>query len=80
MLQVMKLSKLTIDKIQSPLLRIAKNKLEIVRTVENSIVLHKNLGNCNSLWNQLITKQVTSLHSRLNAGGIEERLTRLRLN
>jgi len=75
MLQVTKLSKLTIDKIQSPLLRIAKNKLEIVRTVENSIVLHKNLGNCNSLWDQLIAKQITSLHSQLNAEGIEERLT-----
>ena len=80
LLQTMKLTKAVIDKIQSPLLRIAKNKLEIASTTENSIMLHRNLGNCNSLWNQLIIKQITSLHTRLNAGGTEELVTRIRIN
>jgi hypothetical protein len=49
MLQVSKLSKRTIDNIQSPILRLAKNKLGIARTVGTSVMLHRNLGNCNSL-------------------------------
>jgi hypothetical protein len=48
-LQTTKLTKAVVDKIQSPLLRVAKNKLGIVKTADNSIILHRNLGNCNSL-------------------------------
>ena len=52
-LQVSKLSKRTINNIQSPILRLAKNKLEIARTVGMSIILYRNQENCNSLWNHL---------------------------
>ena len=77
MLQVTKLTKTLIDKIQSPIIRVAKNKLEIIRTIGNSVISHRNLGNCNSLWNHLKMKQITSLHTRLNAEGIDETITRL---
>jgi ligand-binding SRPBCC domain-containing protein len=80
MLQVTKLPKKMIDNIQSPILRLVKNKLEIARTVGNNVVLHRNLGNCNSLWNQLLMKQITSLHNRLNSSGPEEILTRIRIS
>src|SRR6185295_16336263 len=72
--------KRTIDNIQSPILRLAKNKLGIARTVGTSVMLHRNLGNCNSLWNQLLMKQITGLHIRLNASGPEETLTRIRIS
>ena len=49
MLQTTKLSRIAIDKIQRPILRIAKRKLGVVGTIGNSIMLHKNLSNCNSL-------------------------------
>jgi len=80
MLQVTKLMKTLIYKIQSPIIRVVKNKLEIIRTIRNSVILHRNLGNCNSLWNYLKMKQITSLHTQLNSSGTEELLTRIRIN
>jgi len=80
MLQTTKLSKRAIDTIQSPIIGLAKHKLEIARTVNNSIIIHRNIGNCNALWNQLVTKQIMSLHTRLNSTGPEEILTRIRIS
>jgi hypothetical protein len=80
MLQTTKLSKRIIEAIQSPIIGLAKHKLGIARTVSNSIIIHRNMGNCNALWNQLVTKQITGLHARLNSTGPEEILTKIRVN
>jgi hypothetical protein len=80
MLQTTKLSKRTIDAIQSPIIGLAKHKLGIARTVSNSIIIYRNMSNCNALWNQLVTKQITGLHARLNSSGPEETLTRIRIS
>ncbi|CAG8791850.1 36117_t:CDS:1, partial [Racocetra persica] len=37
------------------------------------------MGNCKSLWDQLLLKQITGLNIRLNSTGPEENLTRLRI-
>jgi hypothetical protein len=80
MLQVSKLSKKAIDTIQGPIIGVAKHKLGIARTTSNSVIIHRNLGNCNALWDQLLIKQITSLHARINSAGPEEKLTRIRIN
>ena len=80
MLQTSKLSKRALDVIQSPIIGLAKHKLGIARTVSNSIIIHRNLGNCNALWDQLLAKQITSLHARTNSAGPEEMLTRIRIS
>ena len=80
LLQVTKLSKAVIEAIQKPILRIAKHKLGIASTVSNSIMLHRNLENCNALWHQLLMKQITSLHVWVNTIGPEEAFTRIRIN
>ena len=80
MLQMTKLSKRIIEAIQSPIIGLAKHKLGIARTVSNSIIIHRNMGNCNALWNQLVAKQITGLHARLNSTGPEEILTKIRVN
>ena len=49
MLQVSRLSKRAIDTIQGPLIGVAKHKLGIARTISNSVIIHRNLGNCNAL-------------------------------
>jgi ribonuclease HI len=80
MLQVSKLSKGVIDSIHNPIIGLAKNKMEMQRSTRNSIVEHKGLGNCKALWKELLLKQITSLHARLNSSGPEEILTRLRID
>ena len=80
MLQTSRLSRRAADVIQSPIIGLAKHKLGIAKTVSNSIIIHRNLGNCDALWDQLLAKQITSLHSRINAVGPEEILTRIRIN
>ena len=49
MLQTTKLFKRTIDAIQSPIIGLAKHKLGIAKTVSNSIIIHRNMNNCNAL-------------------------------
>ena len=80
MLQTSRLSKRAIETIQSPIIGLAKHKLGIAKTVSNSVILHRSLGNCNALWDQLVTKQISSLHARINAAGPEETLTRIRIS
>ena len=80
MLQTSKLSKRAIEVIQSPIIGLAKHKMGVVKTVSNSIIIHRNLGNCNALWDHLLVKQITSLHARTNSAGLEELLTRIRIN
>ena len=58
---------------------LTKNKMELAKTINNSTILHRGIGNCNALWNKLLTKQTSSLHSRLNASGPEETLMLLRI-
>ena len=48
--------------------------------VGTNVILHRSQGNCNSLWNQLLMKQITSLHIYLNASGPEEILTRIQIS
>ena len=80
MLQTSKLSRRATDVIQSPIIGLAKHKLGIAKTVSNSVIIHRNLGNCNALWDQLLAKQITSLHARINAAGLEELLTKIKIN
>jgi hypothetical protein len=72
--------KRAIDTIQGPIIGVAKHKLGIARTISNSVIIHRNLGNCNALWDQLLIKQITSLYARINSAGPEEKLTRIRIN
>ena len=80
MLQVSRLSKGSIEAIQVPILRLAKHKLGITRTLSNSVITHRNLGNCNALADHLLMKQISSLHARLITNGPEEILTKIRIN
>jgi hypothetical protein len=79
MLQVTKLPKRTIDAIHQPFIRLVKNKAEIISTVENCIIKHRGLGGCNSLWHELVTKQITNLVQRLNSYEVVGKVTRIRL-
>ena len=49
MLQTTKLFKRAINAIQSPIISLAKHKLEITKIVSNSIIIYRNMGNCNAL-------------------------------
>ena len=80
MLQVSRFTKKMIDDLQAPILVLTKHRIELARTISNSTILHRSIGSCNSLWNRLLTKQVFSLHLRLNTAGPEEILTSLRLS
>ena len=78
-LQVSRFKQKVIDSLQAPLLALTKNKMGLARTINNSIILHRSIGNCNALWDNLLTKQISSLHLRLNTSGPEEILTLLRI-
>jgi hypothetical protein len=79
MLQTTRLSKNTLINIHTPIIGLAKRKIEVIRSVRNSMMYHRNLGNLNSLWDQLLLKQITSLHNRLNTAGPEEAVTNIRI-
>ena len=49
MFQTSKLSKRALDVIQSPIIGLAKHKLGIAKTVSNSVIIYRSLGNCNAL-------------------------------
>ena len=65
MLQTSKLSRRATDVIKSTIIGLPKHKLGIAKTVSNSVIIYRNLGNCNALWDQLLAKQITSLYARL---------------
>lgn len=78
-LQVARFNEKIINSIQAPILALTKNRMELTKTTSNSTILHRGIGSCNALWNQLLSKQVFSLYLRLNAAGPEEILTSIRI-
>jgi len=78
-LQASRFKQKIINSLQSPILALTNNKMELAKTTNNSTVLHRSIGSCNALWNKLLTKQISGLHLRLNTSGPEEILTLLRI-
>ena len=57
----------------------AKNKIDLARTVPNTIISHSGILNMRILWNALKTKQMLSLINRLNKNCKVKDITEIRI-
>ena len=78
-LQTSFLSKNKCDQIQRPIWMLIKNKMELARSVANSICSHNGLFGLRSIWQNQIAHHTTELTLRLNQESSVGITTRLRL-
>ena len=78
-LQTVKVSKECINHLHQPVIRLIKNKLGLLATVGNSIIVHQGLGRCRVLSQEVFNSQMISLQRRLNEPDQVGEITRIRV-
>ena len=76
-LQMSSLSKIALDSIHQPMIRLIKNKVKLSSTMSNFLLAYRNLENCKFLWQELLIQQTTDLHRRLNSVDQDSQLAKI---